>query len=227
MSNTSTLKLALFDLDETLLHGDSDFEWTQFLISEGVLDRAGNEAKNAEFLAQYNAGTLDIDAFLACQLAPLTRYPRVQLDAWRQAFVATRIRPLLGAPARALVRRHRDEGAVLALVTATNSFITGPIARELGIEHLIATIPAWDGERFTGAARGTPSFRAGKVERVEAWLESLGSWWGAFDETWFYSDSHNDLPLLSRVSHPVAVDPDDTLREHAGARGWSIISLRD
>lgn len=220
------MKLALFDLDNTLLSGDSDFEWAQFLISKGVLDREVHEAKNVEFYEQYKAGTLDINAFLDFQLAPLARHDRAELDAWRHEFVDTRIKPLMTAAARSLVQRHLDDGALTAIVTATNSFVTGTIAREFGIEHLIATIPAWDGQRFTGKPRGTPSFKAGKIERVEAWLESIGFWWGSFEQSWFYSDSHNDLPLMSIVSDPVAVDPDDTLRSHAREMGWPVISLR-
>jgi HAD superfamily hydrolase (TIGR01490 family) len=219
-------KLVLFDLDNTLLAGDSDFEWAQFLIGKGVLDAEVHEARNLEFYEQYKAGTLDIQAFLDFQLAPLARHARRELDAWREEFVATRIRPLIGAPARALVRRHLDEGSLAAIVTATNSFVTGPIAGEFGIAHLIATIPAQQEGAFTGKPRGLPSFREGKIDRVEAWLESLGWWWGSFSETWFYSDSLNDLPLLDRVSHPVAVDPDPTLRAHAERCGWPVLSLR-
>lgn len=220
------MKLALFDLDNTLLSGDSDFEWAQFLISKGVLDREVHEAKNQAFYDDYKAGTLDIHAFLAFQLAPLARHDRSELDAWHREFLATRIRPLIGAAARALVDRHRNAGDLCAIVTATNSFVTGPICREFAIPHLIATIPAQDNGRFTGAPRGLPAFREGKIARVDAWLESLGLWWGSFAESWFYSDSLNDLPLLARVSHPVAVDPDDTLRTHATAQGWPILSLR-
>jgi len=220
------MNLVLFDLDNTLLAGDSDFEWAQFLISKGVLDREVHEARNIEFYEHYKAGTLDIHAFLDFQLAPLSRHPREELDAWHREFMATRIRPIIGAPARALVQRHLDEGSLCAIVTATNSFVTGPIAREFGIPHLVATIPAHEDGRFTGKPRGTPAFKAGKIARVDAWLEELGTWWGSFDQTWFYSDSHNDLPLLARTSHPVAVDPDDTLREHARRQGWPVISLR-
>lgn len=220
------MNLILFDLDNTLLSGDSDFEWAQFLIEKGVLDREVHEARNIEFYEHYKAGTLDIQAFLDFQLAPLARHGREELDAWHREFMTTRIRPLIGAPARALVQRHLDDDSLVAIVTATNSFVTGPIMKEFGIPHLIATIPAQEGGRFTGRARGTPSFKAGKIERVEGWLEAMGLWWGSFGESWFYSDSHNDLPLMSKVTHPVAVDPDDTLRCHANAAGWPLISLR-
>ncbi len=220
------MNLALFDLDNTILSGDSDFEWAQFLIAKGVLDREVQEARNLEFYEQYKAGTLDIHVFLNFQLAPLSRHSREELDAWHGEFLATRIRPLITAPARALVQRHLDDDGIVAIVTATNSFVTGPIAREFGVAHLVATVPAQDNGRFTGRPRGTPAFKEGKIERVEAWLESLGLWWGSFGRSWFYSDSLNDLPLLSKVTDPVAVDPDDTLRRHALERGWPVISLR-
>lgn len=220
------MQLALFDLDNTLLSGDSDFEWAQFLISKGVLDREVQEAKNIQFYEQYKAGTLDIYEFLAFQLAPLARHERAELDAWHREFMQTRIRPIMGAAARAKVQEHLEAGHLCLLVTATNSFVTGPIAREFGIPHLIATIPAWENGAFTGLSQGTPSFKEGKITRVEEWLESQGLWWGSFSDSWFYSDSHNDLPLLERVSRPVAVDPDDKLRQTALTKGWEIISLR-
>lgn len=220
------MQLALFDLDNTLLSGDSDFEWAQFLISKGVLDREVQEAKNVQFYEQYKAGTLDIYEFLAFQLAPLARHERAELDAWHREFMQTRIRPIMGAAARAKVQEHLEAGHLCLLVTATNSFVTGPIAREFGIPHLIATIPAWENGAFSGLSRGIPSFKEGKITRVEEWLESQGLWWGSFSDSWFYSDSHNDLPLLERVSRPVAVDPDDKLRQTALTKGWEIISLR-
>jgi HAD superfamily hydrolase (TIGR01490 family) len=218
--------LVLFDLDNTLLAGDSDFEWAQFLITKGVLDREVQEAKNAAFYEQYKAGTLDIFEFLDFQLAPLARHPRAQLDAWHAEFMDTVIRPMISARARALVREHLERGALVAVVTATNSFVTGPIVREFGIAHLVATVPAQLDGAFTGKPRGLPAFKAGKIERVDDWLETLGLYRGSFARSWFYSDSHNDLPLLSRVSDPVAVDPDDTLRAHATTHGWPILSLR-
>ncbi|NMG43647.1 HAD-IB family hydrolase [Aromatoleum toluvorans] len=220
------MDLVLFDLDNTLLAGDSDFEWAQFLIAKGVLDREVQEARNVRFYEQYKDGTLDIFEFLDFQLAPLARHPREQLDAWHREFMATSITPMITDQARALVRRHLDSGALVAVVTATNSFVTGPIVREFGIPHLVATIPAQENGAFTGKPRGMPAFKAGKIERVDAWLESLGLYTGSFARSWFYSDSHNDLPLMARVTDPVAVDPDDKLRAHAQAAGWPVISLR-
>lgn len=220
------MDLVLFDLDNTLLAGDSDFEWAQFLISKGVLDREVYEARNQTFYNQYKAGTLDIFEFLDFQLKPLARHSRAQLDAWHQEFLDTRIRPMMTPQSQALVKEHLASGAVVAIVTATNSFVTGPIARAFGIPHLVATIPAQENGAFTGKPRGTPAFKAGKIERVEAWLESLGLCWESFGKSSFYSDSHNDLPLMKKVNNPVAVDPDDTLRAHATAQGWPVISLR-
>lgn len=218
------MRLALFDLDNTLLSGDSDFEWAQFLIGKGVLDREVYEARNQDFYDQYRSGTLDIHEFLDFQLKPLSRHPRAVLDAWHREFMAERIAPLIGEAARQLLRSHADDLRVI--VTATNSFVTRPIARVLAVEHLIATDPeAADGE-FTGRVAGTPCFREGKVERLHAWLAGRGTPLQSFAESWFYSDSLNDLPLLGAVSRPVAVDPDETLRRHARDHGWPIISLR-
>lgn len=220
------MDLVLFDLDNTLLAGDSDFEWAQFLITKGVLDREVYEARNQAFYDQYKAGTLDIFEFLDFQLKPLARHSRAQLDAWHQEFLDTRIRPMMTPQSQALVKEHLASGAVVAIVTATNSFVTGPIARAFGIPHLVATVPAQENGAFTGKPRGIPAFKAGKIERVEAWLESLGLCWESFEKSSFYSDSHNDLPLMKKVNNPVAVDPDDTLRAHATAQGWPVISLR-
>jgi HAD superfamily hydrolase (TIGR01490 family) len=220
------MELALFDLDNTLLAGDSDYEWAQFLIDRGVLDRATYEAANDRFYEQYKAGTLDIYEFLDFQLAPLARYPRAQLDAWHAEFMATKIRPMIGAPARGLVAKHLGAGHLCAIVTATNSFVTAPIAREFGVPHLIATEPEAHDGAFTGKVAGIPSFRAGKVARLEQWLGAMERPLESFAASWFYSDSHNDLPLLELVRHPVAVDPDDPLRAVAAERGWPVISLR-
>ncbi len=216
-------RLVLFDLDNTLLAGDSDFEWAQFLIEQGVLDREVYEARNQAFYDQYRAGTLDIREFLDFQLKPLSRHPRSQLDAWHRDFMERKVRPLMREKARALVARHR--GDLRVVITATNSFVTAPIAREFGIPDLIATEPEQRNGEFSGAVSGIPCFREGKVARLEEWLAGRGKSLAAFAESWFYSDSLNDLPLLDRVSHPVAVDPDDTLRKHAASRGWPIISL--
>ena len=219
------MQLALFDLDHTLLTGDSDYEWTQYLVSKGIVDRTTHEARNAEFYEQYKAGTMDIHEFLDFQLRPLADHTRADLEAWHADFMETQIRPRLSQKARELVRKHLDAGDICAMVTATNSFVTGPIARELGIPHLIATIPAQENGRFTGKPRGLPSFREGKIARVDAWLESMGLWWNNFQRSWFYSDSHNDLPLLLRVTDPVVVDPDATLRAYAENAGWPTLSI--
>lgn len=219
------MQLALFDLDHTLLSGDSDYEWTQYLVSKGIVDRTTHEARNAEFYEQYKAGIMDIHEFLDFQLRPLADHTRADLEAWHADFMEAQIRPRLSQKARELVRKHLDAGDICAMVTATNSFVTGPIARELGIPHLIATIPAQEDGRFTGKPRGSPSFREGKIARVDAWLESMGLWWNNFQRSWFYSDSHNDLPLLLRVTDPVVVDPDATLRAHAEKAGWPILSI--
>jgi HAD superfamily hydrolase (TIGR01490 family) len=223
---TTQVRLALFDLDNTLLAGDSDFEWAQFLIGEGVLDREVHEARNLEFYEQYKAGTLDIHEFLDFQLMPLSRHPRAQLDAWHARFMRARILPIVTPKARALVGRHLGEGDLVAIVTATNSFVTAPIAREFGVAHLIATEPEEVGGEFTGRVSGIPCFREGKVARLEAWLAGRGLRWHDLAASWFYSDSLNDLFLLEKVDHPVAVDPDETLLAHARRRGWPVISLR-
>jgi HAD superfamily hydrolase (TIGR01490 family) len=218
------MRLALFDLDNTLLESDSDYAWAQFLIEEGVLHPEEYHAKNQWFYERYKDGTLDIHEFLDFQLAPLARRPRAQLDAWHSDFMQRKIRPMILPRAPELIARHSD--ALTAIVTATNRFITEPIARELGVETIIATdIEEVDGV-FTGKPRGTPTFREGKIARVNEWLASRGRRLEDF-ESWFYSDSLNDLPLLERVTHPVAVDPDATLRAHAAERGWEIISLRE
>jgi HAD superfamily hydrolase (TIGR01490 family) len=217
------MRLALFDLDNTLLAGDSDFEWAQFLIERGVLDGEVYEARNIEFYEQYKAGTLDIHEFLDFQLKPLARHDRAVLDAWHRDYMAHKIMPIITEGARALVRQH--SGDLCAIVTATNSFVTAPIARAFGIEHLIATEPEQKDGQFTGGVRGTPSFREGKVERVQEWLAQRGQSFAAFDRSWFYSDSLNDLPLLSKVTDPVAVDPDEKLLAHAERQGWRVLRL--
>ena len=217
------MNLALFDLDNTLLSGDSDFEWAQFLIEQGVLDREVYEARNQEFYEQYKNGTLDIHQFLDFQLKPLARHPRRVLDEWHAEFMRRKILPIMRPRAVDLIGRHR--GDLCVIVTATNSFVTAPIARAFGVEHLVATEPAHVGGEFTGEVTGAPCFREGKVTRLDQWLAARGQTLKMFAQSTFYSDSLNDLPLLAIVAHPVAVDPDDTLRAHAVRHGWPIMSL--
>jgi len=219
------LKLALFDLDNTLLAGDSDYCWAQYLIERGILERAEYEKKNDWFYHHYKQGTLDIHEYLAFQLRPLAGRPRAEIDGWHRDFMRTKIRPIVHAKTPALLAAHR--GALRAIVTATNRFITAPIARDLGIEHLIACdVEEGPDGRLTGRPLGTPSFREGKITRIEEWLAGLGRRLGDFEESWFYSDSLNDLPLLEKVTNPVAVDPDPTLERQARDRGWPILRLR-
>jgi len=219
-------RLTLFDLDNTLLGGDSDYGWGQFLIEAGAVEAEEYERKNAAFYADYKAGRLDIRAFLAFQLKPLAEHEPAQLLAWRERFLAEKIRPMLLPAAKAVVAERIASGDLVAVVTATNSFITRPIAALYGIEHLVATQPQSVGGRFTGKVSGTPCFQAGKLNCVAEWLAGLGRRLGEFRESWFFSDSHNDLPLLSAVTHPVAVDPDPLLAEHATGRGWPVLSWR-
>ncbi|MFZ1852633.1 MAG: HAD family hydrolase [Nitrosomonas sp.] len=220
------MNLALFDLDNTLIAGDSDFQWAQFLIEKKALDRELHETKNIEFYEQYKDGTLDIYEFLDFQLKPLARHSRLQLETWRTEFVQKKIVPIIAPGARALIERHQLDGDLCIIITATNSFVTAPIAQLLGIEHLIATEPEQKKGEFTGKVTGIPSFREGKIDRLEQWLDAHNLTWLSFLRSWFYSDSLNDLPLLGKVTHPVAVDPDATLKNHAEQNNWSIISLR-
>lgn len=220
------MNLVLFDLDNTLLAGDSDFQWAQFLIEQRVLDREVYEARNIEFYEQYKAGTLDIHEFLDFQLKPLSRHPRPQLDAWHQEFMQQKILPLITSQARELIKRHMLGNDLCVIITATNRFVTGPIAHALGINHLIATEAEQMNGEFTGRVSGLPCFREGKIARLESWLDEHNLTWMSFLESWFYSDSLNDLPLLNKVTHPIAVDPDATLKAHAEENGWPIISLR-
>jgi HAD superfamily hydrolase (TIGR01490 family) len=221
------LNLALFDLDGTLLTGDSDYSWSQFLIARGVVDGAHHERENQRFFDAYKAGTLDIYAFLDFQLAPLAAHPLATLEAWRADFVREMILPMISDKARQLVKHHLDDGDLCAIVTATNSFVTAPIAREFGVANLIATEPEMRDGAFTGKVSGLPCFREGKVTRVESWLVSQRApQLKAIAKSWFYSDSQNDLPLLESVTDPVVVSPDDTLRAIALDRAWPEMSLR-
>jgi HAD superfamily hydrolase (TIGR01490 family) len=224
-SGSEAQQLALFDLDHTLLPIDSDYEWARFLCRIGVLDAREHQSRNEHYMRQYEAGTLNILEFLEFQLAPLARHPREALDQWHRQYMAEVIRPAITARARDLVAGHLARGDLCALVTATNEFVTAPIAREFGIEHLVATgIESVQG-RFTGRPFGTPSFREGKLTRTDEWLSGLGLAWERFEQTWFYSDSANDIPLLSRVSHPVATNPDARLERVALERGWALLRL--
>lgn len=218
------MSLAIFDLDNTLLRGDSDHVWGEFLVEQGAVDRARFASENNRYYAAYLAGTLDIYEFLEQhQLRPLAEHNRATLEHWRTMFVRDKITPLITPAARALVEQHRARGDTLLIITATNSFITTPIAKAFNIPYLIATEPEEVNGQFTGKVAGVPSYREGKVERLSEWLidrhESL-------DDSWFYSDSHNDLPLLNLVTHPVAVNADETLAEYARGRGWTMIELR-
>lgn len=217
------MALAIFDLDHTLLDGDSDYEWGQFLIEQGVVDRATYEQANRYFYEQYQAGTLDIQEFARFAFQPLASQPMERLLALRERFVAERIRPIILAGARRLLARHAERGDVRLIITATNRFVTEPIAQELGVEHLLATEPRRQGDRFLAEIEGVPCFREGKVTRLREWLASTGH---RLDEATFYSDSHNDIPLMEAVAHPVAVDPDPVLSRQARERGWPCVSLR-
>lgn len=221
------MNLTLFDLDNTLIATDSDYEWGQFLIARGIVNREDYESRNNRFFEDYKAGTLDIHAYLTFALEPLARHPRAQLDAWHRQFMAEVITPAIGPAARRLVQTHLEAGDLVCCVTATNAFVTAPIARAFGIPHLIAAEAEQVDGRFTGRPTGIPSFQEGKIKRVDLWLASLGKTMADFARSTFYSDSRNDIPLLERVTDPVAVDPDQTLRHLAHERGWRIISLRD
>ena len=219
------MQLALFDLDNTLLPIDSDHQWGEFLVRLGVVDGDHYRRRNDEFYRQYQDGTLDMLEYLAFQLAPLATRSPEELADWHRRFMREVIEPAMRPSARALVERHLRQGDLCAVVTATNEFVTAPIACAFGIDALIATgLESIDG-RLTGRPRGTPCFREGKIENTERWLGSLGHRWHDFERSWFYSDSANDLPLLARVSDPVATNPDQRLAAHARAQGWPILQL--
>jgi len=217
------MALALFDLDNTLLDGDSDYLWGCFLVEHGIVDGEFYASENRHFYNQYLQGSLDIYEFLRFQLEPLAAHSCAQLEQWREKYLVEKIDPILLSKARDLLDQHRARGDELLIITATNRFITEPIARRYGVSHLLATEPEIINGEYTGGVTGTPCFQAGKVERLHAWLQQNHQ---DLHGSWFYSDSHNDLPLLEQVDHPVAVDPDDKLKSHARRLGWPIISLR-
>ncbi|GHC30162.1 hypothetical protein GCM10010082_25230 [Kushneria pakistanensis] len=218
------MTLAIFDLDNTLLGGDSDHAWNDFLVERGIVDRDHFRRENDRFHRAYEAGTLDIHEYLAFALAPLTRHTMAELDDLHRHFMAERIEPIILAQGEALLETHRARGDQILIITATNRFVTAPIAQRLGVEHLIAVEPEMVENRYTGRVTGTPSFREGKITRLEHWLDEHDiSLEGAF----FYSDSQNDLPLLERIDNPVAVDPDPILADIARKRSWQIMTLRD
>lgn len=218
------MSLAIFDLDNTLIADDSDFLWGQFLVDHGIVDKDYYESVNAKFYEDYKEGTLDIVEFLGFSLAPLAMHDVNQLHEWREAFVDSIIKPITLKAAHDLVERHRDAGDTLVVVTATNRFVTAPIVELYGIEHLLATTPEMKHGQYTGKFIGKPCFQEGKITHLQQWLAETGH---TLAGSYFYSDSHNDLPLLRLVDHPVAVDPDQKLRETALQEQWPIMSLRD
>jgi len=222
------MNLALFDLDHTLLPLDSDYEWGQFLARIGAVDPIAFAERNAEFYAQYQAGTLDPVAYLEFAFGTLARFPRRQLDAWHAQFMEQVILPAMLPPAHKLVKRHQDAGDLTVIITATNRFVTAPIAREFGVEHLIAAEPEVNAEgEITGKTIGTPPYGEGKVVNIRRWLAGMGKSLENFERSTFYSDSQNDIPLLSLVTHPVATNPNAKLTAHAKAHGWPIMTLFD
>ena len=220
----STVTLAIFDLDNTLIANDSDYLWGQFLVDKGIVDKDYYEAANKKFYEDYKQGTLDIVEFLNFSLAPLAQHDAERLYRWRSEFVEELIKPITLSAAHELVEKHRSQGDTLMVITATNRFVTAPIVELYGIEHLLATTPEFIDGRYTGRFNETPCYQQGKVTHLNNWLSNSHE---TLDNSWFYSDSHNDLPLLRLVDNPVAVDPDDILRKHAESAGWPVISLRE
>ena len=220
------MNLALFDLDHTLLPIDSDHEWGEFLVRIGAVDGATFARRNDDFFAQYQAGTIDPVEYLEFALGTLAGFSPAQLAAMHAQFMEEVILPEIRPAALALLKKHQDAGDLVAIVTATNHFVTAPIAKALGVQHLIAAMPEYDADgNVTGRLLGTPTQGAGKIVHTKAWLEKMGKSFDDFDQVHFYSDSHNDLPLMSIVSHPVATNPNATLKTHATAQGWPLIDL--
>ena len=217
------MSLAIFDLDNTLISDDSDYLWGQFLVDQGIVDKDQYEEANAKFYDDYKQGKLDIVEFLNFSLAPLAQNDPEQLYKWRTQFIEEIIKPIQLKPAIRLVNKHRFRGDTVMVITATNRFVTEPIVKLFGIDILLATTPEFVDGRYTGKFEGTPCFQEGKVHLLNKWLEDSEE---TMENSWFYSDSINDLPLLKLVDNPVAVDPDDKLREHAEEKNWTCMSLR-
>ena len=222
----STQNLALFDLDNTLLAGDSDYNWSLFLISEGLLDAKTHHDRNEQFYQDYKNGCLDIVAFLKFQLQPLSQHKKVYLDELHLKYMQRVIKPMMTVKAQALVDKHKAAGDLCVVITATNSFVTKPIATAYGIEYLIGSDPEMLNGEYTGGVVGVPSFQDGKVTRINQWLAERGKKISDFETSYFYSDSHNDLPLMQLVTNPVAVDADEILTAYAQEQAWPLISLR-
>lgn len=218
--------IALFDLDFTLLGGDATYEWIHFLIDIGVLDRDVHEAELERFYEEYDAGMLDIRAFLHFDFRPLASHPRAQLEQWRERYLAQVVAPMILPKSLELVAWHEARGDLTAIITAANSFVATPIARMFGVQHILASEPECKDGEFTGRIEGIPCFHEGKVIRLDAWLASRGQALADFAESYFYGDSQSDVPLMEKVTHPVAVEPDEALAEIARRRNWPIISLR-
>lgn len=217
------MALAIFDLDNTLIAGDSDHSWGVFLVEKNLVDAETYQLTNDRFYADYKNGCLDIRAYLKFSLAPLTRHSAEQLAALHKEFMEQHIETLMLPKAAELLRQHRDRGDHLLIITATNGFVTRPIAKRLGVEDILATDPEFIDGRYTGDFVGTPCFQAGKITHLHEWLKTNEH---SLEGAYFYSDSINDLPLLEQVDNPVAVDPDDRLAAIAEQRGWKVISLR-
>jgi HAD superfamily hydrolase (TIGR01490 family) len=218
--------LALFDLDHTLLTGDCDEAWIEFLIEHGVLDRTSFERANREVVDRYRRGEVGVLEFTEFYVSTLADRALPQLERWRAEYLLQKIMPLIPTAARELVGRHRASGDLTVLTTAASRFLTEPIALEFGFEHLIATEPEMHEGRYTGKVAGTPNMREGKIGRLETWLAGRNETLARFRQSWFYSDSRNDIPLLSRVTHPVAVNADAMLAALASDKGWAALRIR-
>ncbi len=218
------MALAIFDLDNTLLHGDSDYEWGQFLVSKKLVDEKEYDAANKIFYDDYKNGTLDIFKFSAFSFKPLSTRSMEELDKLHKEFMQTVILPMITKKSRALVEKHKKQGNTLLVITATNSFVTRPITTEFGIDNLLATEPKIVNGRYTTEIEGTPCFQKGKITRLNEWLKDNNE---TMKDSVFYSDSYNDISLLEAVDTAIAVDPDEKLRKVAVERGWDVISLRN